>query len=313
MTYRFQSLALLLAPLVACGGQALDVGSNSGGSSGSSGSGGSGGSGAANGAGNMSTGATAGQEQQPSDPGVGSNGNVTVNEGPECVENPPPGEPLPVWPDREDCQDGTSPLQGTWTGYVQGQAAGGYPDEGNFTVTLKGDDDALCGTITFGAATELEPATDPEVSYPPGYDLSKWIPLVDGYTYQLAEPSLNGKRLQFDILLAEPMRSWCQLQTPYFDSSNGFGWNCQRNVGTQYTYDPEQHCQQVDPCTQEEIQVSCSQVDICTNLSRPCVCNETGCDGNTETITSSYAFDLRFEGDEATGQVNDGVVYLTRD
>lgn len=307
MTHRFQSLALLIVPLAACGGQALDVGSNSGGS---------GGAGSATGAGNMSTGASAGEPMGPDTTSVGAYGNVTYagsSTAGDCLEDPPPGPALPEWPAREDCQEGSSALQGTWRGYVQGQAAGGYPDEGNFTITLKGDDDALCGTIRFGAPTELAPATDAAAWYPPGYerDTTKGMPLIEGYTYQLTEPTLDGKRLQFDLLIAEPMRSWCQLQTSYFDALNGVGWSCHRNLGTRYTYDPVQQCHQVDPCTQAALVVSCAQVEICGNLAQPCACNETGCDGNTE-VSVYHAFDLRFEGDEATGELNGSVVYLTR-
>jgi hypothetical protein len=124
-------------------------------------------------------------------------------------------------------------------------------------------------------------------------------------------PILSGNRLRFDILIAEPMRSWCQRQTPYVDGVTGVEWNCRRSGGSGRTIDPVV-CFEVDPCTGEEVQVSCAPIDICGNPSRPCVCNETGCDGNTGAKVY-HSFDLRFEGDEATGQVNDSVVHLTRD
>jgi hypothetical protein len=145
--------------------------------------------------------------------------------------------------------------------------------------------------------------------------MDKYVELVPGYTYQLSNVELNGKRLQFGFLIAETMRSWCQLQTPYFDVFNGNDWNCQRNLGSGRTNDPEPQCMMFDPCTNEELSVSCAQVDICSSPAQPCVCNETGCDGNTEPV-DHHAFDLRFEGDEATGQLEDGnvyLVYLTRE
>lgn len=298
---------LLLASLVACGGQTLDVGSKKTGSSGSGET-----DSAMTNLGATTAGGMNNPPQGPSTGGVEAYGNVNdagASNSPACVEDPPAGEPLPTWPQPEDCVDGDSPLQGTWTGYVQGPGGDAFPDLGNFTVTLRGDDDALCGSITFGPPRELAPATDPTAAYPPGYDLSNHLPLIEGFKYVLDQPTVTGKRVQFNVPAAQPMRSWCQLQTPYFALELRGGWSCTRNLGTPYDYEPKR-CYPIDPCTGADLVMSCVQHEICALSDQPCACNASGCDANRAT-TNQY-FDVRFEGDEASGQLNDQPVFLTR-
>ena len=282
------SLALMLT-LSACGGQALDVGSNGAGSS----SGSSSGSGAVNGG-------TAGQ-------GGSGAGGKTISKGKaggySCPE-PPDGSPLEPWPD-PTCEGGTTPLQGTWSGYVQGSGAGRYPDMGNLTITLGGDDEALCGTVTFGPPEPLAPATDPEANYPPGYEAAEVLVPVAGFSYTLMNPSLSGSRVQFQIVLSEPFQSWCQLQTPIYTHSTNTGWSCTPNATTQHT---AQGCRQVDECTGEEVFVPCDQFDTCLNIEPRCACNSSGCDADISSRV--YAFDLRFEADDATGAMDESVTII---
>lgn len=275
--------ALVLAPLAACGGQTLDVGSNPS-------DGGSGPSDA------KATGAEAGT-------GAAGDSNSA-----SCDDVGPAGPPLPTWPSATDCQEGSSPLQGKWTGYVQGQMAGGYPDNGNFTINLKGDDEALCGDMTFGPAVAQDPAADPEAWYPAGYEFDKHLEIVHGFTYVLASASVSGERVQFAVSLAEPMQSWCELQTPYY-SADLQRWDCNRNLAATPAADQER-CRQFDPCTEQEHIVSCAQLFTCSSLERPCVCNEAACAANIEA--RGPRFDLRFNGDEASGELDGALVFLTR-
>lgn len=327
------TLASAFIAVAGCGPQPLDVGSNpddseagetngSGASdpgsgangsgangSGANGSGGTLGVGAngtgANGSGANGSGGTLGVGANGSGGtlGVGSNPNVTTMPNPQCAVEPTPHEPLPEFPG--ECQEGTSTLQGTWSGYIQG---GGYPDSGNISITLQGNDDALCGTITFGPPAELAPATDPTAWYPVDPMGSDSMRPVAGFTYGLAGFTKTGPRLVFGVMIAEHMQSWCELQTPVFDRKREM-WSC---TPSETTYHDGEDCRQTDPCTNEESEMSCAQVETCAlNFDNPCICNDVECAANPGALRQ--AFDLRFDGDEATGQIDaTRVVYLTR-
>lgn len=278
-------LAFSIAALSGCSGQMLDVGSNPDGSGGG------------------------GEGQQVANTS-GSGGGVASSPD-QCA--PAPALVFGFSGDR-GCRPGSSPQQGTWRGYVDrtSQSLQNYPSDGELTLTLQGDDDHMCVSVVFGTPKDLEPATDPEASYPAGYDLSGWIPLIDGFTYKFRSSdivlSAAGPSLQFHIPIAEPMESWCQLQRPFYDPPTE-KWHCALSGAP--AAEPG-YCRQTDPCTGEVSDLSCAQFKICRmNLLHPCVCNEATCVGNTQALTA--AFDLVFDGDAATGSVdNRDHVFLER-
>jgi hypothetical protein len=315
--------------VLACGGQAVDVGSNVGASGGSSattgpgagtGSGGttrSGGTtgssaGTGTGATTAGSGATAGSDATTGSgaesSGVGGSGNV-IDPTPNCdTSTYPPGAPPDLWPDPASCQPGASNLQGTWGGYVQGPDAGLFPNEGNFKLDLQGDGDALCGNVIFGEPVTLPPVTDPDQGYLVEGGMYIGLQALKGFAYTLLDIEVSGERVTFGISLAEPYGAWCEQQTPYYDSKWGGGWYCGRNLATFYEGD---RCLQKDVCSEAEYEVACTHHMLCTDLSRPCVCNAEGC--NADVQNRGFRFDLRFEASEAEGELNTSLIFLERE
>jgi hypothetical protein len=307
----------------ACGGQAVDVGSNAGASSGSgatSGSGADTGSGATPGSGTGAgpgTGASsaggagpvAGTGSGPDTSGVGAYGNVVGPNPPNCDSSTyPPGTAPTHFPDSASCEPGSSSLQGTWTGYVQGIDAGVYPNEGNFRLSLQGDDDALCGSVIFGEAVELPPVTDPEQGYLVDSGMYIGLHALEGFAYTLLHVEKSGERVKFGISLAEPYGAWCEQQTPYYDVRSEGSWNCSRNLGARQITD---RCFLQDVCSEAEYEVDCAHHMMCTDLSRPCACNAEGCTADVEN--QGPRFDVRFEAIEAAGELNGSLIFLQRE
>lgn len=320
--------------MLACG-QAVDVGSNEGGASSSGGaSGATTASGDASGATTASgstsgtdAGATTGGGAGPvagtgsgaDTAGGGANSTVTSPEVFNCDSSTyVPGAPPAVWPDSASCQPGSSSLQGTWTGYVQGLDGGIYPNEGNFRLTLQGDDDALCGSVIFGEPVELPPVTDPEQGYLVEGSMYLGLQMRKGITYTLLNVQVSGERVTFGISLAEPYGAWCEQQTPYYDVLNDragqrdprghAGWNCSRNLDA---FHQGERCVLKALCSEGDYEVDCLHHTMCTDLSKPCVCNGEGCAADVES--QGPRFDLRFEASEAAGELDSSLIFLQRE
>lgn len=301
---RPMKLALSLLPclplalaLNACGGQTLDVGSNThdagGSSSGGSSSGGSTQPTAGTGthAGGVSTG-VGGATSEPANGDAGA--------GTDSPQDEP--EPPLSWPDSSSCSAGMSPLGGSWSGYVQGQG-----DEYNFNLDLGDNGEAPCGTITFGAPQEYPPATDPEAGYLPGDETIKNLQMLPGFTYTLLDVQVGSARLRFRVSFAEPYASWCALQTAY-PEPQGDGYSCIRNYGSG-AWHTANGCYQKDSAGNQQ-PVSCTQYGMCESIDPPCACQATGCQANVEG--SGPYFDLHVTGTSATGAMNDQDVFLEK-
>jgi hypothetical protein len=280
-------MALLLN---ACGGQLLDVGSNTHDAGGSSNGGNPQPS-----AGTSTTSGSGGATQAPSgiENGAGSPADIPQDEP----------QPLLPWPDATSCVAGSSPLTGSWSGYVQGQG-----DEYNFVLDLAGSDDAPCGTIRFGEPRQYPAATDPEAGYLPGDESHKNLQLAAGFTYTLLAVQADVPRLRFRVSFAEPYASWCGLQTSYPEPDSE-GYTCVQDYGSG-AWHTANGCYQKDSEGNQH-PVSCTQYGMCESIDPPCQCQADGCEANVEG--SGPYFDLHFAGTAATGEMSDQQVFLEKD
>ena len=289
------SLLLVAAALSACSGQALDVGSSSGGAGASSVDSTTAGtttfvSAGTGGSADFGNGAGGAVDPSTSLPTAG---------GDASVEDP---EPQPPWPDNGACSTTPSAIDGTWTGYVQGQG-----HEYDFTLVLTGGGDTPCGTFTVGEPKEYLPATDPESNYLESQFTPKQLELAPGYAYTLLDVDASLPRLQFRVSYAEPYASWCGLQTSYHDDFNG-GYACLPNNDRGALVDGDR-CVATYPDGEREY--ACDQWELCLGtIDRPCSCQESGCLANLEG--SGPYFDLHFDGDQASGLGIIGDVFLQK-
>ena len=289
--------------LLACGGQALDVGANRHGSGGNDAvdKGGSGAVVAPDAGGGSLVVGGSGEDSGA----VGGSVGASRSGGGEGREPPPDPLPPEPWPDPTSCasSEEASIAAGTWTGYAQGQG-----DRYNFTLEIHGPSEQPCGTLTFGEPQVYPPATDPEAGYLPNDFDYKWGTLLEGYTYTLLSSQLVGSRLQARVSYAEPYASWCELQTPYRDDQNG-GFRC---LPLPNVLDTAPHtssgCVGVDDHGQEHV-YSCEQLMLClgTNV---CFCDEAGCIANADA--QGTTFDVEIEGDRASGSLDAFTTILSR-
>ena len=288
-------LFALSALLPACGGQALDVGSDGPGGGANSGS--------------STGGATSGSKAGAPTSTSGSNTGGTPasgSAGKSSTAGTAPSEELPPlvspWPD-SPCEAGAgNPFEGTWSGYAQGQ---GHVDD--FTLVLGGTSEAPCGTITFGEPMTPPTATDPEVPLA-NYANDKLTPRSPGFTYTLLAIDADGSRLQFRIAHAEAHASWCALQTSYPSPDGGFA--CLPSYGDGLRVE-NGSCYATGPTSQGHV-YTCSHYFACIYaLDRPCACQAGGCIANIEG--EGERFDLNFEETEASGVMSTKTVLLEKE
>jgi hypothetical protein len=279
--------------LSACGGQLLDVGSNSDDAGGSGGS----------------TQASAGAGTTSNDPSPGDGGMSPAptngESGAGAATRLPHDEPEPplAWPDAASCGVGSSALEGSWSGYVQGQG-----DAYNFTLQLAGSDEAPCGTITFGEPQEYPAATDPEAGYLDGDESFKMLQMAPGFSYTLLAIQVDASRLRFRVSFAEPYASWCALQTAYYSDQNG-DYACVQTYGSGAVHRGGS-CNQTDSDGNEH-SVSCTQFGMCESIDPPCACQAGGCQANADG--SGPYFDVHVTGMSASGVMDNQNVFLEKE
>ncbi len=218
-----RAIGAVFVTLAACGGRALDVGSNET----TYGTGGS--------AGSMAVG--------------GNDGNACpgrqVPWGASGGSGPVVTRPLPEWPDGSSyCEGEPGPLRGTWkgSGLSPNGVHDGLPD---FSVSLETGRALPCGTLTFGDPMTFAPATDPAEPYAPGGGYPGNLAMLPGFSYTTLDGTFEKNRMRFRIDFAEPWRSFCQLQTPRCNEEYG-GYYCSEEGTGHCARDPRNP--QGEPC-----------------------------------------------------------------
>jgi hypothetical protein len=197
----------------------------------------------------------------------------------------------------------------SWTGYIENYQAARAPSD-VINVSFASDPSGVVvGTMTFGTGAAPPPATDPNVGYPPGLPLPIAQPYIAvGFPYTMANGSLVGQRLRFQLRPAELWTGWCGLQVPTDDS--GF---CVPNWGYSTSADFKT-CSMIDPVTNQSVAVDCAKTFLCMPPAWVCTCSSTTCYPNF--MNGDLSVDVTFADPTASGSIADGIsanIHLTKD
>jgi hypothetical protein len=215
----------------------------------------------------------------------------------------------------------TSPVNGTWAGYIESFH---FPD-GSDAVTMMLTAEAngsISGTVIFGNKPAPPPPTNPDVGYPPGF-MGGNLPgppntqlYIEGFHYTAIKPAFDGQRLQLGVITAELWKAWCELQPMVYGwmpDGGGPPYNCLPNWG--FMGSPA-GCSQPDPATGKSVPVDCGKLALCDSPGGGCQCSATSCTVNLDSAPD-IAFDMQLMGDRLDGSTSNGTigshnVHLTR-
>src|SRR5258708_7537979 len=97
----------------------------------------------------------------------------------------------------------SSPLNGTWQGYIESFQFADGSDTLAMTLAVQ-PDGSVKGTVVFGSKPSPPPPTNPDVGYPPGADLlgmgvAQPGFFGEGFPYTAEKTSLDGGRLELGV------------------------------------------------------------------------------------------------------------------
>lgn len=183
----------------------------------------------------------------------------------------------------------SSPQATAWQGYIENYKFLSGSDAIAIHLDSAQGPDAT-GSVRFGDAPDLPPASDPDVGYPPGLvDEGKpgRVP-HEGFDFTIEDGSLADDRLKVSVVGGEVWNTWCSLQTPVLsEGADPPFYGCLPNWYT------------TDPCEAGGQPVDCAKMELCL-FARACNCDASGCEGAGE---GRLDFDIRIEGDKAHGSV----------
>lgn len=197
----------------------------------------------------------------------------------------------------------------SWTGYIENYQL----PSGSDAIHLTFAHDAtgiVVGSMTLGTGAPPPPATDPSVGYPPGIAAPALALayIADGFPYTMANGSLVGERLRFDVKPDELWTGWCALQTP----QPGGSGRCLPGWATMATGNFTT-CSMTNPATGQVVPVDCAKFVLCSQAS-VCSCSATACYPTFDV--GIMIFDLTFAGTTASGSVAGQTshnIHLTKD
>jgi hypothetical protein len=167
-------------------------------------------------------------------------------------------------------------------------------------------DGTATGTLLLGDGSILQPATDPNVGYPPGVRFAGSLPVVEGFSYTLVDGTLKNGRLTFHVAEIEVWTQWCAIQTAYALQPDGGGlYSCLPSGSTGFKGNA---CFAVDPTTMQNLPIDCGKSDLCSAFPgmAPCQCSATGCLIDP-SANSDISFDLMVAGAKADGTTSGGL------
>jgi hypothetical protein len=210
---------------------------------------------------------------------------------------PPDGDPLPSWPELRTCPEPTgSPFEGTWEGAVET-----FLLEPILPVRLvieSASRDRVCGRLTWDTEASPPPdAVDPDAVYidemlDVGINDGD-MPVFEGVTYAIAEGAARDATLRFAVATAEPWQSWCELQTPVYNTRREI-WSC-LPADHGWGSNKSQNVCRIGQESGPELVVSYTKCAAC--YSRFCVCNSTSCTANP---SPSQPFDFTLDDSGST-------------
>jgi hypothetical protein len=188
----------------------------------------------------------------------------------------------------------------SWDGYAEAYQFQDQSDRIRLVVDGSG-----VGTLQVGDSAAVPPATDPDAAYPPaaaslpGKDgLFGPIGLYAGFGYPIHGTRVEDSRIRFGVDPKDLYTTWCALQQPVLDTTNG-GYMCVPNWGFSYN---TTECSQTNPTTQETTVVSCAKLSLC-ELDQACTCTASACVAASTPDNPPIQLDaaLSANGTELTG------------
>ena len=198
---------------------------------------------------------------------------------------------------------GGSPLDGTWTGYIESYALPSGSDVLSMTFADQGSGPTT-GTVTFGTQPAPPPPTNAAVGYPPSvtdWQTAKGF-LGEGFVYTALDLQLASPRVQLGVVSKELWKTWCGLQQPYSGTSNVYGclppdWGCGG---------PGPGCMETNLAGQM-VSVDCGQLALCRgapcegNIGPVCQCSATSC--TVDVTVPDITFDLQLSTGHLDGSM----------
>lgn len=185
----------------------------------------------------------------------------------------------------------------TWDGYTE--AFRFDPDSDRIRLTIDGSGQ---GILLVGDQPPPPPLDlyDPQVSSLTQLSSHSMLP---GFAYPIRNTHVEAERIQFEVNANDWFRQWCEAQTPFCDSSNGY-CACVHNWPIECRSEP---CTQQDPVTAEVTTVPLGRIYMCT--TGLCSCEATACLGQEQI----FPFDAALEngGTKLVGSFG-GIVRMTR-
>jgi hypothetical protein len=188
----------------------------------------------------------------------------------------------------------------SWTGYAENFQFPSGSDAIKFSFAYDPSGQVV-GQVILGSGTPPPPATDPNVGYPPGYNgFNVLFADAEGFPFSMVGGNFVFHRLRFAIEGTELWASWCALQTPPADGSDGCLPNfVSATVG-------EDSCS-ITTANGKTTAVDCTKWYLCEGAvgfssASVCLCTPTGCIPRPGRNTIS--FDMFISDDTASGSVS---------
>jgi hypothetical protein len=204
-----------------------------------------------------------------------------------------------------------------WNGTIENAQLSDGSNRLTMTLSMAPDGGAT-GTLLLGDGKLLQPATDPNVGYPPGeqFSIHGSLGYYEGFPYTIRDGQWNGSRLTFGLAEVELWRQWCSLQTPYLlayrEPDGGREYACAPNSGFGYSSD-QMGCSVTDPSTMQDVPIDCGKLGLCENYT--CECSATACRASS-LIELGLTLDLTISGPTAdgtiSGELGDHAVHFVR-
>jgi hypothetical protein len=177
----------------------------------------------------------------------------------------------------------------SWDGYIEAHTFLSGSDRVRLVLDANG-----AGTVRFGDADLIPPATDPNTPYPPGAEFVVQE-VVEGFLYPIHDVRVDLDRLSLSINYPDLYADQCAMQTPFFyDTGSGREqYNCVRNWSAE---NRDGTCYQTNDVTNEEIVVGCWQLQLCVHYRR-CECTADACTASFQENGATAILDGALEND----------------
>jgi hypothetical protein len=221
---------------------------------------------------------------------------------------------------------GSSPLDGTWTGYIESFTLPSGSDVVSMTFANQGSG-PITGTVTFGTQPAPAPATNPGVGYPTNINWGMPVDgfLGEGFVYTAQQIAIESPRVQLGVVSKELWKGWCALQPQTYgwsDDGGGPRYGCLPGWGCTVSASGA-GCFLTNPMNQMVL-VDCGLLALCLpggcfwggEEGAVCLCSASSC--TVDIAMPDITFDMQLTGDQLNGSMAGSLsssvlnVHLTR-